>query len=335
MGGNALPNTYTRRYDRDEFTATYDSISNALMGIGVSRFDLIPSFRDKDTFGDMDIIVDSSNRQRIMTSFVGVHPWSSEIYDNGDVVSIAYLDLQVDFIFTPTDRYQTSLNYFAYNDLGNLIGRVAKAHGYKFGHNGFYYVMRDLNNTVKIDEVLLTIDTDEMLVFLGYNPAAFHNGFDTLENIFEYVASSNLFSPQFYDFERRTNKDSARDRKRKTYRAFLDWLSVQGFRHKTDPDKAEWLHNGFNVFSGFKEKYDSNLYNYERQQMSRQKFNARKIIDLTGLQGKTLGGFYNSFKKHMIDTHRMDWVDVTITLTEDELEVAVKEFYRMIQKRLE
>ena len=56
MGGRALKNTYTRRYQRDEFI----SIKNELFDIMSSTFKKysIPRyFVDKESFGDIDIIV--------------------------------------------------------------------------------------------------------------------------------------------------------------------------------------------------------------------------------------------------------------------------------------
>jgi hypothetical protein len=45
-------------------------------------------------------------------------------------------NFQIDLIFTKPKFYESSLNYFAYNDLGNLLGRGAEQISGKLGASG-------------------------------------------------------------------------------------------------------------------------------------------------------------------------------------------------------
>ena len=62
---------------------------------------------------------------------------------NSNVFSFELDGHQVDLIFTEKKFYESALVYFANNDFSNLIGRIAHKHGFKYGHCGLVYVMRD------------------------------------------------------------------------------------------------------------------------------------------------------------------------------------------------
>lgn len=41
------------------------------------------------------------------------------------------------------EHFNTSLEYLNWNDLGNLIGRIAHKFGLKYGHKGLLYIIKN------------------------------------------------------------------------------------------------------------------------------------------------------------------------------------------------
>src|SRR5690606_37972742 len=141
MGGLALKNTFTRRYQRDEF----EKLSNELLTILRKSFDRVelPLFYSKkESFGDIDIIIsiDKSNpvfgnmRSYITDTFI-----PNEIFHNGNAWSFDYKEIQVDFITCEPEHFDSNYHYLAFNDLGNFIGRIAQRLGLKYGQEGLWY----------------------------------------------------------------------------------------------------------------------------------------------------------------------------------------------------
>ena len=62
MGGNALKNTETRRYERDEYFALVETVLarlRSLPSFRERRMAAIPAYGTKESFGDMDVLVAS------------------------------------------------------------------------------------------------------------------------------------------------------------------------------------------------------------------------------------------------------------------------------------
>jgi hypothetical protein len=127
MGGNALKSIETRRYEMDEFYALWPILREKVQKHFKTEAELVISYHDKDSFGDMDIIVLNDRNmptpeeiKRILTEDFG----ASEIHQNSTIYSFDFNELQIDLIFTPTSNWETSQVFFAYNDLGNLMGKI-------------------------------------------------------------------------------------------------------------------------------------------------------------------------------------------------------------------
>ena len=68
---------------------------------------------------------------------------------NGNVVSIEFKNFQIDFIYVKPIEYECANNYFSYNDMGNLLGRVIKQLGFKLSFKGLRYAIRNEHTIVK------------------------------------------------------------------------------------------------------------------------------------------------------------------------------------------
>ncbi|KWU19085.1 hypothetical protein [Burkholderia cenocepacia] len=302
MGGNALKNTQTQRLDRDDFERVAQVVTHELrLAFPGTRVDVIPAYREKATFGDLDLLVQSEGMQahgggeRLRKMAVEVFN-ATDLFKNSNVLSFDYRSssaqtepgFQVDVIAMPSAEYEFALRYYSYNDLGNLIGRTAHKAGFSFGHAGLVYPFRE--GTYMFREVALTRDFDAALRFLGYDPEQHRQGFDNLVDIFEYVTGSKYFNPDIFLLENRSYKARVRDRKRKTYTEFLDYIGARRLPAFDYPeDKNTWLPGAFEAFPNFRDAYHEAVEDLRNQRFLKERFNGERAREITGLEGAKLG----------------------------------------------
>ena len=249
MGGHALEQfgIQTVRIDR----ATYEEVVNSLSNIfssesRIKNHYIVPSFKSKDSFGDIDVIIQiephGHNRDCIHgalnVAFNGLS--NLPIYNNGPVTSFAYKlpilkfgkpqDLfQVDVIFTySADEFTKMCNYHGNGDIGNFIGRIYHALGLKYGHDGLTY--QHMNGTYVVGEIDFNLDQHQILEFIGLDSSV--TEFETQEDVYNYVMSSPFFHPSLFAFENRNHQARTRDSKRPSYNKFLDYMETKQFPEK-------------------------------------------------------------------------------------------------------
>lgn len=318
MGGNALKEVRTRRLDREEFEQCEKNVVIFLKeNFPTAMVDSIPSYREKSTFGDLDVLISEEG----LKAHGGIEKliekaqetfFSRQEKANGHVLSFEYRTspeqergFQVDVLQMAEVTLDYAKNYFSYNDLGNLVGRSAHKMGLKFGHNGLWYVMRDGDH--KLADILLTRDFDKSLSFMGFDPKRFREGFENLEEVYEYVGGSKYFDGNIYLMENQSYKYRVRDKKRPTYQQFLQWI-----RDNDTPsvftypqDKAEWLPKIFEAFPEFKKNYDLTLKNYDNILKVREKFNSDLMSEWSGKTGQALGFLTQTVKDSFVNDIKM------------------------------
>lgn len=304
MGGNALKNCLTRRYDRDEYFNLERTVWRVLDTIFPNcPHEAIKAYATKESFGDMDIVISSDNLPANWVNLVQSAFAPAEMVKNGNCLSFEYRELQIDLITMPSENYRSALNYYAYNDLGNLMGRIADSMGLKYGHDGLSY--RYTVGTNNYRNIPITKDLDTILTVLGFSHARYEQGFDTLEEIFLFVVMSMYFNTDIYLLENRDNKSRTRDAKRKTYMEFLDYLERYPdmlVNHLKSANKSYWLPFLFSMLPGFKEQYEQCETDYKNDQTYKSKFNGDLVSEWTGLKEKELG----LFMKHLRDLRGPD-----------------------------
>lgn len=264
---------------------------------------IIPSYRSKTDFGDVDILVATDYRRDGITQLLEEHPCIIERKANGDVVSCAYRleheqTFQVDVIFSPTKTHDFSYNYFSYNDLGNFIGRFAHKMGLKFGHDGLRFVLRD-NRINYYSEVVLTTEFSKALEFLGFDSTRFYKGFDGLEDIFEFVSSNPRYYGEIFNLESRSHNARVRDKKRRSYQEILKWIAQhpekdKQYRH--DANKDVYLPEIITAFPHLQQSIDALVEEVDKRLRIKERFNGRIVSEITGLEGKLLGRFMAQLK---------------------------------------
>lgn len=309
MGGNAIKQfgEAVRLLDAEYQEISLDII--ARISNDVEQAFVIPSYTNKESHGDMDVIVttdfwSSTTREKISDKLNAVG-----FIKNGEATSYAVpLDdgrlFQLDIISVPKESAEFAYHYFSYNDLGNLIGRVAHRVGFKFGHRGLEYIVRDPENSNHVvTEISVTKNFTDAIEFLGYDPDRFSNGFDSLDEIFEYAMSSHLATREIYLLENRNNTSRTRDRKRKTYMSFLKYLEerqVGELVPVTQEEKAslrvDYLKRSFKFYL-FRQQYQQAMDNFYKEKKLKKYFNGKVVGEITGLSGKELSKFMTSFRE--------------------------------------
>lgn len=344
MGGNLFPNTSRlNKFQYDDLVAVL--LNHFRTHLPNTRVDVIPAYRNKQSFGDIDIQIEASpDLNNIRDVILDAAP-DAVIHKNGGVFSYAQdfwsrLDpfkgliteyVQVDLITQSSQNYDAALAYYSYNDLGNFLGRIAHKLGFKLGHDGLSLILRD--NTYQYAVIPVSRDFPAILDFLGYDPAVYLRGFEELEDVFKFAASSPFFNREIFNYDNRNHISRVRDKKRANYRAFLDYINTRtglpAYSYESYSElggrvlKENFLYRAFDCFRGLQDKYEEAEENHRRRYVVTQKFNGGIVAALTGLGGKELGGFMQYLRRipGFVD------VDFLYPLTPLEINMAVLAYF--------
>lgn len=315
-----------KQYNVERLTKEqYNEVLSALTLILPYKTVAIPSYREKDSFGDCDLLTtatDDAFEKSLSKDFVLLGKKK-----NGSVTSYAlkygnFPPFQFDLIKAKEDSFKFNYNYLSYNDLGNLIGRIAAAFGFKFAHDGLYIlawydhkgeersVVRVKEETKTNDhaehrmEKLFISNFDEALEFLGFDSLRFAQGFDTVDDILNFVASSKYFCKDFFLFENRNHDQRKRDVKRLTYTRALEYFGTL-----TDSKSRDEVTKSFKA--DVAKKYPSivNIKRDMRKQVRREylfsrRLSSRRVVWLYGrlfdrqLEGVALGNMMKFLKNN-------------------------------------
>ncbi len=251
MGGNALKSVYTRRYQKEEFDQLVNEVVSKLKE---KQFVCQPtiSYRDKDSFGDLDILILKTITMGEFMPIVKELFKPQEEYRNSDCYSIDYKELQIDFILVAPEEWETSVTYLSYNDLGNFMGRIARNLGFRYGDYGLAY------DFPEGERVIVSRNISNIFFFLGFDYDRYLKGFNTLEEIFDYVIDSTYYSKESFEYENLNHSNRARNKKRKSYTLFMDYIQNVTKENYVYKEKEYYLSKALRFFKdeAFKERYD-------------------------------------------------------------------------------
>jgi hypothetical protein len=308
MGGNAL-SCDTRRYQADEYHSLSVSVLNRLKyPASIIDAALIPAYRKKESFGDMDILY-TSYEPLSVEDVRRLFPYSKEFKRNSEVISFEHIGLQIDLIWVDQKSFSYALGYFSYNDVaGNLVGKIARRFGLKHGHIGLTLPLRDESN--EFAEIPITYDFGDALTFLDVDYERYKQGFDDLVSLFEWVSASKYFNPDAYKLENVSSYGRVRDKKRVTYQEFLKYINTKTFDViPMNEDKSVYLDRIFSVFPEAEEPYELACMQLGRQKFIRQKFNGDIVSELTSLKDKELGSLMKELRNdRLFDKNSLVWL---------------------------
>jgi hypothetical protein len=344
MGGNATKHLGTQRVNKHQFEQCCNMLNTMLQQYIVEqnlqtkeRFCVIESYHDKQDFGDIDLLstIDRQIFEKLVEKKENINiigkaeqfSYAIEFKINDDVditksKSTKSILVQVDYIKSNILDFDFSENFFAFNDLGNLIGRIAAQAGFSFGFDGLkrkIYVdnrgdiindlysneisvtslvenarlfKNELNRAILKTSIIVTKDFDNALKFLGFDVERFKQGFNNMNEVFEFVVSSTFFNKDAFLFENRNHKARARDKKRSNYLAALEY-----FKNKKDRKKQLSLSHMEKEFPNFKTEYRDLEKQIKSDFIDKMIFSNDNIMVSLNYQG-TLKNV-NPFKEHL------------------------------------
>lgn len=334
MGGKALKNCFTRRYEKEEFEKIVPEIREKLMTLFT---DAQPTryYSEKETFGDADFLclvdkpINVNMKEWLQETFQ-----PKEIFQNSHVYSFEYKELQVDAILTPKSSWESSLTYFSYNDLHNLVGKIAHKFWLKWGYDGLRFVYR-IDGKV-LGDITLTTDYKVALPFLGFDLARYEQGFKNLSEIFDFVTSSKYFNPWMFDFETLNRINRERDQKRATYSSFVNHVDSYkslgpGAFHYFYPDKKVYLGHIDHHFPGFLRKYRELEKKEELKQATRERFSGDVVMGwYPELKDKALGTAIKNFYEYFADKESANsWI---LSLSSDEANDVIRSTFNRVNR---
>lgn len=281
----------------------------------------IAFIRDKKDFGDLDLIVSNVTIDLLNQ----LQQLGYLVNNNGNVLSFLYNSFQIDLIKVPKPLVDYSVNYFSWNDAGNLLGRMSKSLGFKHSHYGLYFIHRGVNNDKIYNEYLLSNQYTDVIKYLQLDINKYLQGFNTKEELFKWIISSPYFNADKFKFENLNHQNKVRDRKRSTYNEFLKYLednNLYGIPPKIIiEDKLKYL---YSIYPELEACVETDLIKEINSNLISKYFNGELISNITGIPLKTkdLGDFIKYFKIKYSRTELLS------SIVYETTETLIKEAYR-------
>lgn len=311
MGGNALSKPSVR-VDWHGFIEIASRIEQDIPSIYQVR--RVRSHSNKDDFGDGDFLIrKDALKHRYVSLDEFKHNLSRqfkivEFARNGDILSCGLpIDegvFQIDLIFMPDEHYWSAYNYFAYDPAGNLSGKLAHSIGVRYGHEGLFINIRESDiggeqteNSHVMEKVILSKDINVINDFLGLWHEKWVKGFDDWGQIFDWIVESEFFDHRLFDLENLRHHDRVRDKKRKSYQAFLKYIKSIDPLESYKMSRAEQLDFAAGNFPHLRVKLEENKLKFRVKNEIRAKFNGDLVAEWLGLEkGPELGAVLAAYK---------------------------------------
>lgn len=291
-------------------------------------------FKNKPDFGDCDIVLTRNPHFKpaeFIESKFGVKP-----HHNAGVYSFPYKEFQFDFITVLPEEYETHITYYADNDLGNLIGRGFHSAKMHYGGEGLYYWIREEDvggehseNSQIVNFFCLSRNPREIMEFGGYDYDRWVKGFDKIEDIFDFACRGRWFQPDKFKYENLNHTNRTRNKKRKTYQLFLEWLEVNKNNYKwadLHEDKFAYVPLIEQKFPSLTRQFKIETELYKERIELKKKFNGDLVIEKLNISdGVLLGKIIKGFKNQFFDDG--DWNNYLKTYSKENIMADVNFWY--------
>ena len=306
MGGKALKilGVETERKSTQEHLRIEQELIPIISDMFNTEVRTVKFYRNKKDHGDCDLLIHNHGnlgniRKKLEEKF-------GPIYSNGSVYSFEYDKYQIDIIPQPSRNWNDNLEFFNWDPSGNLTGKLAHPFGLKYGFCGLVYPFRTFSGRLTTDIVIST-DQRKIHDFLDLDYDRYLQGFDEVDEIFDFITKSKYFRSSSYQMENLVHRDRKRNKKRKTYQDFLKYIEGKELNdHKFDKkDNYIDMIDEFFPEANFKTQL-KNLQEKDRENhLISLRFNGNIIMEMfPELKGKELGNVINRYKEYHGDNFR-------------------------------
>lgn len=257
MGGNLIKNygIESKRLNLEEYSIIKDDV---LFHIDSSlhpscKYFVPPHIRNKETFGDLDVVVYiPGNIKHLFEKLLGQKINFQFTHTNGNCFSFGYKNFQIDLIYPKYKYLENNLEnkfhveYLSWGDGGNLIGMFANRNGMKLTQDGLYYEVK-YYETQLLESILLTDDWDQMLNFFDLNITKWNEGFNTQEELYEFLVRSKYFNIEWFNPKLFNHEKRDREKHRPTFANFMIYLEER--KDTFTNIKIDWIYNIENYFN--------------------------------------------------------------------------------------
>lgn len=309
MGGNALKSVVTKRLPDLEYKALIAELLPKLQALLNTDLTVLKNYHNKPDHGDLDIIVRTYHGWNVdLINVLKDELGAREVFKNSYMYSFDYNEFQVDLILMGEENYESATFFYQHGDLGNLLGYLVHLNGFKYGHEGLRFTVKDPENGNVIDYVNISKSKFDMLNFMGLDQLKWEKGFDEKTDIFEYVTSCFFYNSDSYNSEHQNNAKKHRNSKRKMYHDFLEW--------KKDKPKFNNIYTEQDMFNRVEAFFgiDLNLEirkvlnDHQLYKDAHVKFNANLVTEKYGLLNKDLGLTMKNFND-AFNSDKLAWRD--------------------------
>lgn len=216
MGGNALKNTNCVRVNKE----LYDKIKSLILyKLSCYSFSVVFELPEKDSFGDLDLIYEYKQGMNIR-DIVNELFSPKETFSNGDILSFSYQInetdyFQIDLIKVP--NINMAQFYFAYGDIGLILGRILKKNNLTFGHEGLFINYEN-------EKIVLTSNPEVIASFLNLDYQQWLSGFDKKIDINKWIVQCKFFQKDYFNPEKFNHEYKKNLEKRPFFREFVDYI---------------------------------------------------------------------------------------------------------------
>jgi len=245
MGGKALHSLgiESRRVSTQELYQIYNEISQIVNEkMGIETF-MGSFYAQKPDHGDVDVLLKIDKENININQWIKDNISTKGIHNNGGVNSFEYKDFQVDFIPINSDNWELAKVWFSYDPIHNLLGKISHRFGAKYGWDGLR-LMYQTKMGHEWDNIVLSKDPREIFNFMGYDYDKYSQGFDTLQEILDYIISGKYFSIELFLMENLRHIDRKRNKNRGSYQKFLAYCEENKDKLPNYPfekDKSKYL----------------------------------------------------------------------------------------------
>jgi hypothetical protein len=305
MGGKALQpyGVFTERKTTEEMMKIAIEIQNQMVRDIEATCTVVKCYHNKATHGDLDLLIKVDRelhernvnfREYIKDAF---NP--TAIHSNGGVISFDYDNFQVDFIPIRERNWDIAQVYYSYDPLGNAMGKTYHKMNLSYGWDGLKFKYRNFNGR-NSHNITISKDPRKIFEFGGYDYDRYLDGFENIEDIFDFIVAGKYFNGDVFKMENLNHIDRKRNRKRKSYHEFLEYIENFGIENKHIFRNKLYYPQFINEYFPEAKLFD-NLERLEARNVINKelsgKLNGRLIMEwIPGLEGKALGDVIREFK---------------------------------------